>query len=268
MTTKAKKVETLPVVRPSERADLIIAALPGPISFPVGELGRKLFGYACEADKAEAAAARLVVTDQDSYNSATDLAASAKKVSTELETTRKSYTSVLDAAKTKLMGLFNAPKGRLDAVVAGTNVKMGTWARAEQARRQREADEQRRATEAEAKRLADAAAAMGDKEGAKQIVAEAAAIKIEPAKVTGTGTYGASTVAQKRPVGEVFDKLAFLRWLVSNPQPLEAVLVFDSIDIGKAGLNALAKDALESSTARGSIPGFRFSYNESTSFRS
>lgn len=247
----------------------LVAAVPAmPVIDPEVFVGT-LLHFAREADKAVAAASALVVTNQDSYDRGTDLATSAKAVVRKLETARKDYTAPLDAVKRKLIALFDAPKDRLDAAIAAAAREMGNWYRAESARRQKEAEEQRAAQQAEAKRLADATAAMGDTAGAQQIIEDAATVAVVPEKVRGSGTYGGTTVMQKRPVGTVTDMRAFLRWAVSEPAPVEAAHFFGSIEIGKAGLNALAKAALDRYEPPITyIPGFTAEYVETPSFRS
>lgn len=256
-----------PVI-PSPHANKIVIVAKGvekilPPVLSAADISKSLVSYAVEAEKAIEAATRLEVKDQASYDVATTVGASISAVLRNLEGSRKSYTSPLEDAKKRLIALFNGPGDRLTSSLDAIKRKMDAWRVAERARLDAAAGAERKRIADEAKTLAAAATAMGDAEGAKQIVADAAAIVVEPAKIVGTSAFGATTSERKLPTGAITDKRAFLTWALA-----EGPDIIDALDIGKTALNRLAKTLLEAKAAANAVPGFAFEYTESTGFRS
>lgn len=271
--TRARRQEMVIPDVDNETATRVLALMDAvPSVFPADTIAAELVAFADEAAKAVEAATRLVVKDQASYDMAADIGKSIQTVLRKLETARKGYTSPLDDAKKKLTALFGKPAERMNDALDAIRRKTSAWRTAEEARRREEEQRRREAEAAEARRLAEAAAAMGDKSGAAQIVAEAeerAAAPIE-VKVTGRGTFGGTAVATKRPTGEVTNTTQFLRWLLDNTSENnflgDAYNVLVSTSFGKTQLNALAKAQLEGPPGY-TIPGFKAEYTTTDSFR-
>lgn len=269
--TRARRTEM--VIRDSDLAPIpvdsktiaVAEAVPG--VFPTRiEIANDLIKFAAEGEKAVEAATRLVVKDQASYDMAADVGKSIQTVLRKLETTRKGYTSPLDDAKKKLTALFSAPAERMNDALNAIRRKSSAWREAEEARRREEEKQRREAEAAEARRLAEAAAAMGDRSGAAQIVADAeerAAAPIE-VKVTGRGAFGGTTVATKRPRGEIEDRVEFLKHVLANLADPNIRDVLATIQFGQTALNTLAKATLENGTF---VPGFKAEYTTTDSFR-
>jgi hypothetical protein len=250
----------------AQAVQIAVAKIGLPANFDLTALAVKLVTYADEADKAVDAAKLVEVTDQKSFDAATDVAASIRKVMAKIEPDRKSYTSALDATKKKLISLFAASADRMELSLDAIRRKMNAWRVEEEARLRKEAEEQRQREAEQAAALAKAAQAMGDNTGAAQIVAEAEERAAKPieVKIQGSGAFGGKTVEVKRPVGEVTDALAFLRWAVEHA--VMAAPALAGITFSKSALNTLAKDLL-AGTERPTIPGFSYQYETNTQFR-
>lgn len=265
MTRARRKEMVIPDVSPPvpTPADVIARGLPALVP-DRNSLAITLLSLVAEADKAVQAATELEVTDQKSYEVAADVGRSIQTVITKADTDRKAITKPFDDAKKAVMKFFEKPVANLTAALDSVKRKENAWRVAEEQRRREEERQRRDAEAAEAQRLAEAAAAMGDKTGAAQIVAEAeerAATPIE-VKVSGHGSFGGSAVGTKRPVGEVTDMPAFLAWvLTERPNG-----ILNSIEIPKSILNQLAKTFLESGESR-EVPGFAYKYDTNTQFR-
>lgn len=198
-------------------------------------------------------AKRAVIKTEADAGAAADMLRAIGKAATAQEAARKAKTAPADNYKQKLMDLYAVGKDTLaeakkifsDKLLAYQN-EQAAIQRAEIAAREKLAQE-------EAARLAAAQAALGDDEGAEQILEEAAALPAEQVKVTVSGTF--STAGQRvRRVGTVTDTLAFLEALVANPLEEGYGDIINSIEIGPARLNALAALVLDKTIQ--SIPGF------------
>ncbi len=239
----------------------IAAGLPKPIEFNSGEIAADLQRYADEADKAVAVVNRAVIDDQDSFDRGADLAKSIRVTLASVEDSRRKLTLPLDAAKKRLTSLFATPADKLEMALSAIKRKMDAFRRAEEQRRREAAEAARRAAEEEARKLAEAQAAMGDAEGAQQIIEEAAALPVVSEKVTATGVYGGSAGSRKRAVGEITNKIDFVRWALEN-----SLTTISEAEFKASVLNALARGILEGGE-NPQIPGFSYRYEESLTIR-
>lgn len=244
----------------------IAEALPAPITFNAAIVAAELVRFAGDADKAEGIAERAVIEDEDSLGRGADVVKSITAVLKDLDAARMAQTKPLDTAKDKLMAFYGASRTRLMAAKTLLSTKMQTWQRAEQVRLEAAAAVARKAQEEEARKLAAAQAALGDAEGAEQILADAAAIKQAPVKATATGVYGASAGTTKRPVGKITNLRQFLAWAAKNGSSE----LLDAVTVGQAALNRLAASTLAAAEAcpeTAQIPGFEATRYESLTIK-
>jgi hypothetical protein len=226
--------------------DAIARALTPQILIPVSEVAAELVRFRDEADKAKQVADRAVLaTTQDAGNAA-DVLRAITSALTKLEKARKAKTEPLDKAKTQLMDLYRAAEKVYTEAKTTLQGKANVWRRAEEARLTELAEERRKKRQEEAQQLAAAQAAMNDPTGAQQIIEEAAAVVEEVPRAGATGIYGSVLGGVSRSVGEVTDRLAFLR-AVANAYAMGDLgepnlrAIGAAIEFPKSLLNALAR---------------------------
>ena len=239
----------------------IAAALPAAIVPNAALIASELVRFADEADRAEGIAARAVIEDEEAAGRGADVIRSVNDLLKTIETARKEKTAPYDQDKRTLTALYGSIAARLEAAKTVLSNKVLGYSRAETARRIAEAARRELAQREQAQRLAAAQAAIGDEEGAEQIIADAVASTPVAEKVVAKGFYGAAGGERKRPVGAITDLKAFLVWVVSSGY--EELL--SEISIGQRGLNVLAKNVLENDGA--TVPGFKAEYDSSFTVR-
>lgn len=210
-------------------------------------IAAEIVRFAQEGTKALEQAGRAVINSPEAAGKAADLLRAIRLELGRQESARKVHTAPLDTFKANLIKLYSVGQAALEEATLVLKGKAAAFVREEQARRDAEAAAARQAAEAEATRLAAAQAALGDAEGAQQILAEAAALPMEAAKVTATGGYGATLGTRTTKRGEVTDIVAFLYDLTSGDNAQnDAVREFLlQVQFSQSALNALARATLE-----------------------
>lgn len=210
-------------------------------------IAAEIIRFAGEGSKALIQASRLVVNDADSAGVAADLVKAINAEDKAQEAARKVHTSSLDVYKDRLMTLFGVGRKSLADAKQILMTKLQTFQTVERQRLAEEAEAQRKLQEAEATRLAAAQFALGDAEGAEQILEEAAALPVEPVKVVSAGSFAVAGI-RKVAVGGVGDRYALLRSLIDNPLEPGYAEVIESLTFSQRDLNALAKLVIDQKT--------------------
>ena len=260
MVTAAKN---LPAPIPN-RLEVIEKSLPIALSIPGKVIATEVVKYRTEADKALAVAGRAVITTADDAGNAADVLRAITASLRRLEEDRKAKTQPLDKQKSEITALYDIAKEVYGKAKKVLDEKVTTWRRAEEKRLTAEAEERRKERQAEAERLAAAQAALGDDDGADQILEEAAALPIEPERVSAIGTYGGSLSTRARNVGKITDRAAFLRVLAGSTDPT-LIEIREKIEFPQALLNKLAKAVAEGDAI--SPVGFLADKDESNNIR-
>jgi hypothetical protein len=206
-------------------------------------ISAEIVRFVSDSVKAVDQAMRAVVDTPEAAGKVADLLTAIRKASVVQENARKVHTAPLDAFKAKLMKLYGVAMGNLDEATTILKQKARVFMDAEQRRQQAEADAARHAAESEALRLASAQAALGDAEGAAQILEEAAARPAEVVKATATGAFGSTLGGRKRKVGTVTNNAQFLMDVLSSSDPVCASFVAD-LRFPQSALNDLAAAVL------------------------
>jgi hypothetical protein len=206
-------------------------------------IAAEIVRFVSDSMKALDQANRAVVKDAEAAGKVADLLTAIRRAMATQEIARKVHTTPLDAFKTKLMKLYGVATSNLEEATGILKQKARVFMDAEQRRQQAEADAARRDAEAEALRLAAAQAALGDAEGASQILEEAAARPAEVVKATATGAYGSTLGGRNRKVGTVTNNAQFLMDVLSSPDPACAKFIED-LRFPPSALNELAAAVL------------------------
>lgn len=264
----AKKKSTAVQIVEQQTADntraAILAVIPAELPVDALKIVNEVLSFKDEAQKALAVAQRADVNGADPAGNAGDVLRAIGAARARLETARKSHTAGLDSLKANIMGFYSAPDKVYAEAQTTLKSKIDVWRRAEEDRLTREAEERRRARDEEARRLAAAQAALGDAEGATQILEEAAAVSSEPEKVRAVGVYGATVGSISRNVGYVDDRFAFFKALATSQDPAVKAIA-DDIVFPQALLNKLAKLVNDGESL--CPPGFRAGKVDSSNIR-
>lgn len=202
---------------------------------------------------------RVVISDQASLGRAGELVKAITTTVKDLETTRKSYTDPLDAAKASIMDLFREPKASLEAAKSSVVAKQNEWLQSEQKRLAAEAAENRRKAEEEARRQAEILADSGDIEEAALAADAAEALasrQVEPVRIRSTGGFGTTTSGTRVVTGEVTNAREFLTALLASTLLGDVVGLSDVVEFKKSGVNKLAKSLADK---KSQIPGLTVS---------
>lgn len=229
-----------------------ISKLPPLVPPPI--IAAEISRFAIEGAKALDQAKRAVIRTTDDAGAVADLVKAINTETKKQEEARKAKTAPADGYKDKLMKLYAVGKDALAEAKQILTGKLGAFQSAQARAQAAEIAAREKAAQEEAARLAAAQAALGDAEGAEQILEEAAGLPGEAVNVNVTGAYGATAGQRSRRVGQVDDMLDFLTALVSNPLEEGYLDIINSIEVGQAKLNALAALVIERKIAP--IPGF------------
>lgn len=217
-----------------------------------------------QAEKALVVADAFEVTTAKDAGDAADVLRAMKSSLERIDRMRKDHTAPLDAAKEAIHNLFKIPFTKMTKAQLVLTSKLNAWRVVEQRRLTLEAEDRRKAQAAKAKAAAEVHVALGDMEGAKQIVEEAAAVQIAPEKIEAVGIYGSSVGSRSRAVGSVGDRRKFLRALADSDSPA-LVEILEGITFPQISLNRLAA-AVEKGDEI-SPPGFASTKTDSTVVR-
>jgi hypothetical protein len=215
-------------------------------AMPPAVIAAEIVRFVIESNKALDQAERAVIKDNDTAGRAADLLKAIGSTISSQEAARKQHTAPLDAFKAKIMKFYGLATGNLEQAKEILKEKAGAFARAERDRLQAEADQRQRLAEEEAARLAAAQAALGDQEGADQILEEAAARPTEVVKVSATGVYGASLGLRTTKKGSVNNNRLFIKFLAGfmDSEPAYGKFV-DDLRFPQSALNDLARAVLD-----------------------
>lgn len=201
----------------------------------------------------------FVIDSPIMYEMAGDELKTIKAKTKELEERRKAITGPMDKAKKEVMDLFRKPLEALEqaeSAIKKTMLSYTTEQRRIAEEAQRKADQAARAERErmeqqakDAEQSGDVATAMALQSASTMVVAQT--IDTQPAKVSGIST-------TKRWSAEVTDKVAYLKYLLENPE-----LIDDRIDINMKPLNQMAVALKENF----SVPGVRAIATESVTAR-
>lgn len=240
------------------------SALPGTVTPETDLIVAALTDFSVEAIKASGQAQRAVINDLESFGKGGDLIKAINAQVKAAETARRRYMTPFETAAKRISDLFKAAGGQFTDAKDTISAKMLAWQRAEDQRRREEAAAAEAARKAEAEALARAQAALGDEEGAEQIIADATEITVAPEKVVAQGSYGSTTGTRKTPKGEITDISAFLGWLAANAKYETEVLA--GVSVGQRQLNGLAKRMLDAESPD-PVPGFAYRWDEGLNVR-
>lgn len=224
----------------------VAAAIGHMPQVPSAVIAAEIVRFVSEANKALGQAERAVIDDNESAGKAADLMKAITSALSSQDAARKIHTAPLDKFKAKLMQFYGLATTNLENARQILKDKTLVFAKAERARLEAEAAAAAAAAAEEAQRLAAAQAALGDADGAQQILDEAAARPVEAAKVGITGAYGASLGLRTQKVGQVTDNRAFLKFLVAfmDAEPAYGKFV-DDLRFPQSALNDLARAVLD-----------------------
>lgn len=242
----------------------LLAVIPETLPLDPGAIADEVLSFRDEAEKALAVAQRADVNGADPAGRAGDVMRAISAARARLDSSRKKRTVVLDDLKSNVKKFYDTVDAIYSSAAATLRGKIDVWRRDEEARLTREAEERRKTREAEAAKLATAQAALGDAEGAQQILEEAAAISEEPEKVRAVGVYGTTVGSTTRNIGAVKDRSAFFKALATSKDPL-VVDIANNLVFPQLLLNRLAKAVNESESL--CPPGFVASTETNSSFR-
>ena len=232
----------------------IAKALPMPVSLNTAIVAADIVRFNDESLRAEGNALRAVISNEETFGNGAEVLKSITGQLAELEEVRLSRTRPYDAAKTAVTTLFGVAKKRLEDAKKTLGNKMREWQNTETVRREKDAAVERAKLAKEAQARAAAQAALGDEEGAEQILEEAANTPVVPVAVSTVGIYGARAGTRKVKVGTVHNLDSFLNALSKRTEP--AIKDFArNIEFSKTGLNRLAAQILAGEIP--AIPGFQ-----------
>lgn len=246
------------------RIDVISKALPLNLPIAGKVIAEEVVKYRGEADKALAVATRAEIIDIDTAGRAADVLRAITASEKKVDELRKVQTKPLDDQKKTITALYDVALQTYAKAKTLLNEKANVWRRAEEARLTAEAVERRKARQLEAERLAAAQVALGDEEGADQILEEAAALPVEQERVAAVGVYGSVLGTVNRNVGVVKDRRQFLQALSNAKDPL-LVQILEKIEFPQSLLNKLAA-AVHEGNAIAPI-GFEATRKDSTGVR-
>jgi hypothetical protein len=232
---------------PAQTADIgqVSAAMGPPPVMVSSVMAAEIVRFVTESNKALEQAERAVVNSQESAGKAADLLKAITSTLGTQDAARKVHTAPLDAFKAKVMKFYGLAQTNLELAKSILKDKASVYARAEQARLEREAANARKAAEEEATRMAEAQAALGDQEGADQILEEAAAHTTEVAKFAAIGGYGGSLGLRSNTKGSVTDNRAFLKFLVGFISEPAYAKFIDDLRFPQSAMNDLARAVLD-----------------------
>lgn len=182
-------------------------------------------------------ATALVIKDQPSFETATTMLNTAKDLLDVLTTEKRKFTEPYNEALKAVRGWFKPGEERLERVISVLNKKMSAYVTEEQERRRAEQRKRDQEAEAERRRLekqAERAEAKGNEEKAQELQQKAAQVVTEvvPQRVQAETTK--TTMVWK---GRVKDKIAFIKAVADGVIPDSLV----EIDEGK--LNGIARQS-------------------------
>lgn len=185
------------------------------------------------ADRAYAMATELVIDSPEMAEAAAEELRAVARRKDELDKQRKEFTGPLDDLKKKIMDLFRRPidrlaeaEGVLKRALLNWNAEQEAKRRAEEERRQKEAEAERRRLEeiaAAQRKEAEALAAQGNAVEAEAAIAVAehtevmsAMVVAPPASIEPPKVAGTSVRVTPEPV--VLDKVALLKHVAAHPE--------------------------------------------------
>jgi hypothetical protein len=181
------------------------------------------------------------------------------------EEARKSRTDKVNSLVDYITSLFKPGKTKLESAKAGLQKKLNEYERKEREKREAEAAEKKKVAEEAALALASTQQAMGDTDGAHQVLDQATKTidKIDQGtKVVGHGAYGSTSSVRGRWVGSVKDPAAFVIELAK----VAPDKILDYLEFKQSALNKLAKKQGEDKDAK-PIAGFEYSRDENVGVR-
>jgi len=171
--------------------------------------------------KLEAAAERAAVTDEVTFNKGSTFVSCVDRELEQLEALRSAiYKPVWDYAQL-ISATFQPYKARLTAIRSTVKELMTTWYKAEEVRKQAEANAARARAEEEARELAAKHEKAGNADVAQAVLDAALNAPAPVAKpiVTMTNAVGGRTSARKVWKGKVEDREALLRGILDGKIP-------------------------------------------------
>lgn len=221
------------------KTDTIAASLTQRLPLSPTVIAGEVVALNEEADRAEVVAARAVVNSAADAGKVADILRAINAQLALTDRKRKVHTDPIDSAKKQIMDLFRVPFTKFEKAKLVLQQKAGVWRRAEEARLTAEANARRIEKQQAAQAAAAAQSALGDADGAKQIIEEAEALTIEAEKPSAVGVYGGVLGGRKRSVGKVTDLRKFLAELIATQDPV-LLDILASVEFSKSKLNALA----------------------------
>ena len=220
-------------------------------------IAAEIVRFAQDGTKALDQANRAVINTPEAAGKAADLLRAIRMEMGRQESARKTHTAPLDTFKANLIKLYSVGLDTLNEATTVLKGKSLAFVREEQARRDAEAAVARQAAEAEAARLAAAQAALGDAEGAAQILTDAAALPMGADRVTATGGYGATLGTRVTKKGTVTDNYTFLSSVLelANAGSTPCDDFITALTFSQAQLNNLARAVIDGSIK--AIPGLK-----------
>lgn len=235
------------------RLDVVAGAIPSVIRLDNSSIAAEVIRFREESEKAVAVAGRAVI---DSPNAAGNAADVLRAINGSLRKLAIAKTARLDDLKNavdSLASMFSVSEVAYKAAKQELTRKVGVWRTAEELRIIAESNAKKAERAARAEQLAAAQIALGDAEGAQQIIEEAAAVPDEAPKIQAIGVYGSTMGTARRNVGKVVDTRAFVAALATSKcEHMTAIL--DRIEFPVSLLNKLAA-AVQAGEAL-SPPGF------------
>lgn len=253
---------------PSISAGLVAAQTAGTVAQALGAppvlntslIGAEVARLSVDGQNALEQAERAVIKDDATLGKATDLLKAITAAISKQDAARKAHTKPLDEFKSKISTMFGAGLEKLEKAKSILKDKAGTYAVAEQRRRDAEAAIAAEALRKEAEKLAAAQAALGDDAGADQILEEAAEVKVAAPKVAGAGKFGGTGGLRKTTSGAVTNNRDFLEQIVMGESPAFDKFIAD-LRFPQSALNELAEAVVAGSVPP--IPGFEAKQSES-----
>lgn len=230
-------MNTLPTV--PLRLDVVAAAIPAAVKLDNSSIAAEVIRFREESEKAVAVATRAVIDTASAAGNAADVLRAINGALRKLALAKAERLSGLKSAMDNLSVMFTVSETAYNAAKTELTRKVGVWRAAEELRITEESTARKVERAERAQTLAAAQAALGDPEGAQQIIEEAAAIPDELPKVQAVGVYGSTMSTTRRNVGKVTDTRAFLAALATSKcEYMTAIL--DRIELPTALLNKLA----------------------------
>ena len=224
-----------------------VTAAIGPLPAVVTPImANEIVRFVVESQKALSQAELAVVRNQDDAGKVADLLKAIRSALSAQEAARKIHTSPLDDFKAKVMRFYGLATKNLEDAQTLLKGKANDYARAERERLEAQAAAQRKKIEEEAARMAAAQAALGDAEGAQEILDQAAAQTVAVGKVAATGVYGATLGTRVTKRGSVTNSRQFIKFLAAfmDSEPAYGKFV-DDLRFPQSALNDLARAVLD-----------------------